>query len=119
MKLHYKIIGIELLVIMVFAIIWTYCTGIFAFFSVLCGSMCWVIPNTYFIYRGVKITHPKNAKNMLRDFLMNEALKLFLSAVLVVISVKFFTKIMVLPFLNGYIIAIFIGFISLNNAPKK
>lgn len=109
LKFGYKTVSIELCVILVFAIIWFYFAGFFAFLSVLCGGVCWMIPNTYFIYRSRTIARPKNAKNMLRDFLVSEALKLGLSAVLIVISLKFFTKIMVLPFLNGYIIAVFMG----------
>lgn len=109
LKFNYKTIGIELFIIFVFATIWFYFSGIFAFLSVFCGGLCWMIPNTYFIYRSRAIAHPKNAKNMLRDFLVSEVLKLVISAVLIVISIKFFTKIMVLQFLNGYIIAVFMG----------
>lgn len=114
LKFNSKIIGIELLIILSFAVIWYYFSGIFAFFSVFCGSMCWMIPNTYFIYRSIIIAHPKNAKNMLRDFLISEALKLVLSAVLIAVSLKFFTKIIMLPFLNGYIIAVFMGLLPKN-----
>lgn len=118
MKINYKTIGLEILISFIFAFIWFYFSGIFAFFSVLCGSACWMIPNNYFVYKSKSILHPKNAPHMLRDFLRSEMIKLILSVILIVISLKFFTKIMVLPFLNGYIMAVFAGFISLKNIKK-
>ena len=119
MKLNYRSLGVEFSIILIFAIIWFYFAGFFACLSVLCGSMCWLIPNTYFVYKSTVITHPKNAKNMLRGFLVSEALKLILSVVLIVISIKFFTRIMVLPFLNGYIITVFMGLKTLLLPRKK
>jgi len=105
---------IEILSVLLFAVMWGYFSTLLAAFSVLCGGICWILPSMYFFRKAKILAHPKNLKNMLRDFLINEAIKLILSAILIVICIKLFPKILVPPFLNGYIIAIFIGLFALN-----
>jgi len=117
-KFDYKTIIIEIIAITSFALAWGHFSNRYALFSAICGGMCWLLPSAYFLYRKTIILVPQNAKNMAQHFFAAEAIKLVLSAILVILCVKFFTKIMMPPFLNGYIIAVFIGLISFNRKSK-
>jgi len=118
MKFGLKIFIFEIIAVFVFMLLWQYLAGFHALLSVFCGGLAWILPQFYFIWRSRVVLHPKNINNMLGSFFAHEAIKLIFSAILVILSVKFL-KIMMLPFINGYIIAVFIGTFTSYQQVKK
>ncbi|MCL5261448.1 MAG: ATP synthase subunit I [Gammaproteobacteria bacterium] len=98
MQKHYSHTIIQTCIAIILSIAWLSFRGGMAFFSAFLGSIVWIIPNYFFIW---KIFTQINLKN----FFIYEALKLISSAILIVLALKIF-HLHLVAFLSGYIVAV-------------
>lgn len=103
---------LQLLGVMLIAIAWFFYQGAYAFLAALLGGVAWIIPNLYFLRKIFKVNQPRNLQAVTKDFFIGEAVKLFISAVLIVLFLKLFT-VDLLPFLTGYVGVVVMSFFSL------
>jgi len=106
-----RIVYLQLLIIILVAIIWLYSSGKPAALSVLLGGIAWLIPTYFFIKKVFTSRQSRSASKITSDFFLAEVLKLFLSGVLIVCFLRIFS-VFLLPFLLGYIGAVFVGFLT-------
>jgi F0F1-type ATP synthase assembly protein I len=105
----YKLLYLQIILVLFVALI----SFIFHFswragLSIILGGCAWIVPSFYFIYRVFKVKANAKIKtplSMIKDFYVGEVLKLLISAVFVIIFVKF-NLVDVKPFLLGYIITV-------------
>lgn len=102
----YKLVLWQLIIIVALAILLFLVQGMRSGYSVLLGGMAYVLPNFMFVWRVFENTTAQGARRFLIAFVVGEATKLFLSAVLFVLIVKYL-PVSVLSVLGGYITAIF------------
>jgi ATP synthase protein I len=105
----YKLLYLQIILVLLVAIVYfIFHTVLYAGFSVILGGLAWTAPSFYFVYRVFKVKANAKIKtplSMVKDFYLGEVLKLFISAVLVIIFVKFHL-VDVKPFLLGYIVTV-------------
>lgn len=105
----YKIIYLQIITVLLAAIIWLFFKGKYEFASTLLGGICWIIPSFYFVKKtfNIRAAQKNTAQlgNLAKRFFIGEVLKLLLSAVLIILCLKFL-PIILLPFLSGFIIAV-------------
>ena len=86
--------------------------------SVLFGGVAYCLPNLIFVWRVFSHATAREAKQFLIAFMVGELTKLFLGAILVVVTVKFL-PVKIVWVLIGYIIAIMafwiVSFISMSH----
>lgn len=74
--------------------------------SALLGGLAWILPSFYFTRRVFKAMRKGEPRYMLKEFYVAEFYKLFFSAVLLILVLKLFS-VVAIPFISGYIIALF------------
>jgi ATP synthase protein I len=95
-------IYLQLIVILVFAMIWFFIKGLSGSVSAILGGIAWTIPNFYFIRKIFKASNGRTLHDVAKDFYLGEVIKLLMSGILIVLFVKMFA-IVLPPFLSTYI----------------
>jgi ATP synthase protein I len=101
----YRMVFWQFIVVTVLALIILVLKGVQSSTSALLGGLAYVLPNVMFVWRVFARTSAAEAQRFLVAFVVGEATKLTLSAVLFVMIVKYLPVIL-LPTLGGYIAAI-------------
>jgi ATP synthase protein I len=102
----YKLVFWQFIVIAGLALILLLLQGMKSSLSALLGGMAYVLPNFMFVWRVYARNSVQEAKRFLVAFVVGESSKLFISAALFVLIVKFL-PVNLLAVLGGYIAAIF------------
>jgi len=79
--------------------------------SILLGGSAWIIPNLYFIHKMFKPQTKRDAKDLLKDFLVGEGLKLLISIGLIVTIMRFFS-VKPVELVSGYIATVIASFFT-------
>jgi len=98
----YRWLAVQTIVVFCFSLILFVFQGINSAGSALLGGLVCVLPSTLFAMRLAKHFGAHAVKRFLRDFYIGEAIKLLLTAVLILL---------VLGFVETHIVAFFLGFI--------
>lgn len=101
----YRIISLQLLLILALSLILFFLHGIKSGMSAMLGGLAYWLPALFFVYRVFAKTSTRAAKEFVMRFFAGEAFKLLLSAVIFVLIVKYL-PVAVLSVLAGYIGAI-------------
>jgi ATP synthase protein I len=101
----YKMVFWQFVVIAGLALSLLVLKGVQSGVSVLLGGLAYVLPNLMFVWRVFARTSAAEAQRFMIAFVVGEATKLTLSAVLFVMTVKYL-PVTLLPTLGGYIAAI-------------
>jgi len=102
----YKLVFWQLVIIITLASVLFFVQGMRSSYSALFGGLAYVLPNFMFVWRVFENTSAQGARRFLIAFVVGEATKLFLSAILFVLIVKYLPT-NVLSVLGGYVTAIF------------
>ncbi|MEI8055309.1 MAG: ATP synthase subunit I [bacterium] len=106
----YKLIILQLILLSIVAGASVFISDWRGFISVLLGGGAWIIPSLYFVRKLFK-SNMCDAQALLKNFLCGEAIKLLLSAGLIIFIVFFFS-IKTGAFLSGYIATIAASFFT-------
>ncbi len=101
----YRIVFLQLAGVVVLASLALIIRGITSGFSVLLGGLAYVIPNLIFVWRVFRFVGAQQMTLFAAAFFAGEALKLFLSAILFLVIVKYL-PVSLLSELVGFIGAI-------------
>jgi ATP synthase protein I len=104
-KEAYKLVYWQFAMIVGLALIWFLLQGMQSGLSLLLGGLAYCLPNFLFVWRVFDRVSARAAKQLVVLFFVGEATKLFLSAALVVLIIKFM-PVKPLSVLGGYIAAI-------------
>lgn len=119
-KKLYKILYLQLALIVVIAFLWGYFHDFKSAWSALCGGSAWFFPSLFFIWFGFKahkvkveneipsstapepfLASKEFASKLLKKICFAEVGKIFFSVILVIIFIKLL-PLALLPFLSGY-----------------
>lgn len=98
----YRMVAIPAVINLVFSF-FLISRGVLVSYSTLLGGLAWVIPNLYFAYKVFSNMRPDASNAIMKNFYLAEFNKLALTALLVVLIVKY-VKIDVLFFFIGYMV---------------
>lgn len=101
----YKLVFWQLIVMMGLALVLLILQGIQSGFSALLGGLAYCVPNFVFVWRVFRTASAKAAKQFVMAFFAGETIKLFCSAILFLLIVKYL-PVTLLSLLIGYIGAI-------------
>ncbi len=101
----YKLVFWQLIVTMGLALVLLILQGIQSGFSALLGGLAYCVPNIVFVWRVFKTASVRAAKQFMLAFFAGEMLKLFCSAILFLLIVKYL-PVTLISLLIGYIGAI-------------
>jgi len=104
-KFWQVVIG-QMLFVFVFALVFGFFKGRTAFESAFLGGLALSLPSFFFLRRVCKSVL-SSPHSIVFSFYMGEAIKLFVSGILLVIIIKI-VSILVLPLLWGYIMALIV-----------
>jgi ATP synthase protein I len=85
----YRIVFLQLAGVVVLASLALMIRGITSGFSVLMGGLAYVIPNLIFVWRVFRFVGAQQMTLFVAAFFVGEAMKLFLSAILFLVIVKY------------------------------
>lgn len=97
----YKLVFLQCFVTLVLSLYWSLSHGINYGFAAILGGLACIIPSLYFVYK-VFSGSERTFQKITFDFYLSEFFKLFSSAVLLVLILKF-TPVKLLPAITGYI----------------
>ncbi len=97
----YRLVGLQALVVVVIAAGWLL-GGLKESLSTLLGGVACVVPRLYFARRLFSRTSARDAKKIIMSFYIGEVVKLALSAVMVLLIIKFIT-VAIVPFITGFV----------------
>jgi len=101
-KKTYSIVYLQLLSLVVVSIFWLLFKNFSAAGSACLGGISWIIPTIYFIRKFFAQKKDRTLQQITKDFLLGETIKLIISAVLIILSLKIF-KVNLLGFISGYL----------------
>lgn len=101
----YHLVLLQLLCVLIVALLGLLFYGKIVGFSILAGGLAYVLPNYIFVWRVFRYAGAQQMVAFLVAFLFGEMLKLILSAILVLLIVKYLPH-SLLSVLAGYISAI-------------
>lgn len=78
----YKLLGIELVIAVVVALLLLFYSGVASAWSALMGGLIYILPNAYFTRSAFRGNERESPRNIVRWFYIGEAGKLVLTAVL-------------------------------------
>ena len=106
----YKLIILQLSILLIVAGISVFLGDWRGAISVLLGGSAWIIPSLYFVRKLFKPNTARNSEELLKDFLLGEALKILFSAGLI-IFIMLFIPVKTTNFIGGYISTIAASFL--------
>jgi ATP synthase protein I len=102
---NYKLVSWQLFVIMGLALVLFLLQGLQSSISALLGGLAYCLPNFFFVWRAFAHTSVHAIKQFIMNFFIAEVSKLFLSAALFVLIVKYL-PVRINFVLSGYVAAI-------------
>jgi ATP synthase protein I len=102
-KQAYKLIILQNTVVIILGVICLIASGSRAAYSAILGGLACILPSIYFVRKFFSSRDRSTAKIMF-DFYLGEFLKLFLSAILLILIFKFI-PVKLIALISGYILA--------------
>ncbi len=99
----YKLVATQIIIVVILAVIWWIFKDLTHCYSALLGGFAYIIPSWYFI-RKLFTNKQRTPQAMVRTFYVGELTKLLLSAILLVLIVKFIPT-NLFAVISGYIVA--------------
>ena len=99
----YKLVTTQIVIVVIIAILWWIFKDFTHCYSALLGGFAYIIPSWYFI-RKLFANKKRTPQTLVRTFYLGELTKLLLSAILLVLIVKFIPT-NLFAVLSGYIVA--------------
>lgn len=88
-KCGLRLIGLQLLIVLVTALILTVFFSVKSGYSALAGGITFVLPNFIFVLMAFAYAGASKAKLVVRGFFAGEAIKLFLTVILFTVFLKY------------------------------
>ncbi|MCK4609340.1 MAG: ATP synthase subunit I [Gammaproteobacteria bacterium] len=98
----YKLIILQIAVAMLLFVVWWWFKDFAAGISAILGAIACIIPSIYFVHKFFS-KHERTTGQIIRDFYIGELVKLFMSAIFLVLIVKF---------LPVQLVAVVIGYVA-------